>query len=95
MYISVRSYYGCSFVGNKSDNRYREIPTEVGEQFAQRHNMYYLETSALEADNVERLFIQIASELMEVRIESTSDVNSIRILLAFFRFAASTLQRIT
>jgi len=29
--------------------------------------MYYLETSAKEAENVERLFIQIAAELMEVR----------------------------
>lgn len=52
--------------GNKLDREDREIPTEVGEQFAQRHNMYYLETSAKEAENVERLFIQIAAELMEV-----------------------------
>jgi len=28
--------------------------------------MRYLETSAKQADNVEKLFIQIASELMEV-----------------------------
>lgn len=54
------------FAGNKLDREDREIPTEVGEQFAQRHNMYYLETSAKEAENVERLFIQIAAELMEV-----------------------------
>lgn len=56
------------FAGNKLDREDREIPTEVGEQFAQRHNMYYLETSAKEAENVERLFIQIAAELMEVLI---------------------------
>lgn len=28
--------------------------------------MYYLETSAKEAENVEKLFIQIAAELMQV-----------------------------
>jgi GTPase SAR1 family protein len=38
----------------------------VGEDFAQRHSMYYLETSAKEAENVERLFMEIAAELMEV-----------------------------
>lgn len=38
----------------------------MGEDFAQRHNMYYLETSAKESDNVEKLFVQIAAELMEV-----------------------------
>lgn len=30
--------------------------------------MRYLETSAKQADNVEKLFVQIASELMEVKI---------------------------
>jgi hypothetical protein len=38
----------------------------VGEEFAQRHSMYYLETSAKEAENVEKLFMEIAAELMEV-----------------------------
>lgn len=30
--------------------------------------MRYLETSAKQADNVEKLFVQIASELMEVKM---------------------------
>lgn len=38
----------------------------MGEDFAQRHGMYFLETSAKEAENVERLFMEIAAELMEV-----------------------------
>lgn len=54
-------------VGNKIDREDREIPTHVGEDFAQRHGMYFLETSAKEAENVERLFMEIAAELMEVR----------------------------
>lgn len=52
--------------GNKIDREDREIPTHVGEGFAQRHGMYFLETSAKEAENVERLFMEIAAELMEV-----------------------------
>lgn len=53
-------------LGNKIDREDREIPTHVGEDFAQRHGMYFLETSAKEAENVERLFMEIAAELMEV-----------------------------
>lgn len=54
--------------GNKIDREDREIPTHVGEDFAQQHNMYFLETSAKEAENVEKLFMQIAEDLMEVRL---------------------------
>lgn len=58
-------------VGNKIDREDREIPTHVGEDFAQRHSMYYLETSAKEAENVERLFMEIAAELMECFLQIT------------------------
>lgn len=54
-------------VGNKIDREDREIPMHVGEEFSERHNMYFLETSAKESDNVERLFMQIAEDLMKVR----------------------------
>ena len=54
------------FIGNKTDREDKEIPTAVGEDFANRHNMYFVETSAKEAENVERLFMVIATELMEV-----------------------------
>lgn len=37
----------------------------IGEEFAKQHGMYFLETSAKEADNVERLFYEIAAELIE------------------------------
>lgn len=62
----------CFYVlGNKIDKEDREIPSHVGQDFAQRHDMRYLETSAKQADNVEKLFVQIASELMEVKIICT------------------------
>ncbi|CAG7784800.1 unnamed protein product [Allacma fusca] len=52
-------------VGNKTDREDREIPTYVGEDFASRNNMYFMETSAKEADNVEKLFMEIAHALIE------------------------------
>ncbi|TMW46469.1 hypothetical protein DOY81_008453 [Sarcophaga bullata] len=52
-------------VGNKTDRDDREIPTQIGEEFAKQHDMYFLETSAKEAENVERLFYEIAAELIE------------------------------
>lgn len=52
-------------VGNKTDRDDREIPTAIGEEFAKQQGMYFLETSAKEADNVERLFYEIAAELIE------------------------------
>jgi len=52
-------------VGNKIDREDREIPTEVGEEFSQRHGMYFLETSAKASDNVERLFTEIAQDLLQ------------------------------
>ena len=54
------------FSGNKIDRDDREIPTEVGDEFSQRHSMYFLETSAKSRDNVERLFTEIAQDLLQV-----------------------------
>lgn len=59
--------WNINLLGNKIDREDREIPTHVGEEFAERHNMYFLETSAKEAENVERLFMQIAEDLMQVK----------------------------
>ena len=51
--------------GNKTDRDDREVPTAIGEEFAKQQGMYFLESSAKEADNVERLFYEIAAELIE------------------------------
>lgn len=58
--------FTIDFLGNKIDRDDREIPTEVGEEFSNRHGMYFLETSAKGSENVERLFSDIAHELLQV-----------------------------
>ncbi len=58
-----------SLPGNKVDRDDREIPEDVGAEFSQRHGMYFLETSAKASDNVEKLFGDIANELLQVNRE--------------------------
>jgi len=50
--------------GNKLDlTSSRQVSRERAEEFANVHNLCYVETSAKEADNVEQLFLELASEL--------------------------------
>jgi small GTP-binding protein len=44
-------------IGNKSDLRqFRSVKTEQGEEYASKNNMIFLETSALDATNIEEAF---------------------------------------
>ena len=75
--IQVKMYYvqkqrGCGLlvnillfiIGNKTDKiNDKEIPTHIGQQFADRYEMDFRETSAKEADNVDKLFYTIAKKL--------------------------------
>ncbi|RWS26303.1 Ras-related protein Rab-30-like protein [Leptotrombidium deliense] len=51
-------------VGNKCDKE-REIPVHIADQFAHNNNFnIFMETSALQAENVEKLFYEIADVLV-------------------------------
>jgi len=51
-------------VGNKSDLRHlREVPTETAKEFAERNNLLFIETSALDSSNVELSFQNILTEI--------------------------------
>ncbi|XP_059080599.1 ras-related protein Rab-30-like isoform X2 [Tigriopus californicus] len=83
-------------VGNKIDRDDREIPTEVGEEFSNRHGMYFLETSAKGSENVERLFSDIAHELLQQsknREIPSYDANSQQILQTGAGHTSSLNQR--
>lgn len=53
-----------ALVGNKSDlETDREVESEMGEQFSQENGMFFIETSAKEALNINELFYTIAKQL--------------------------------
>ncbi len=53
-------------LGNKCDiTEGREIPYHIGEMFAQKHNMKFIETSAKESANVEQIFQELSTTLLK------------------------------
>lgn len=61
-------------VGNKSDLRHlRAVSTEEAAQFAEKHNLSFIETSALESTNVEEAFQQILTEIYNIIGRSGGD----------------------
>jgi len=65
-------------VGNKCDLRHlREVPTEEAKAFAEKHKLSFIETSALDATNVELAFQNILSEIYHVMSRPTFQQNEI------------------
>eukprot|EP01114_Cavostelium_apophysatum_P009568 TRINITY_DN22740_c0_g1_i1.p1 TRINITY_DN22740_c0_g1~~TRINITY_DN22740_c0_g1_i1.p1 ORF type:complete len:225 (-),score=69.09 TRINITY_DN22740_c0_g1_i1:98-772(-) len=55
-------------VGNKSDlKQAREVPSEDAKKFAQKNNLLFIETSALDGENIKEAFYQTVSEIREKR----------------------------
>ena len=53
-------------IGNKSDLKFeREVSTEEGQAFADKHNLLFFETSAKTAENVEQSFVHSAVVINE------------------------------
>lgn len=54
-------------VGNKSDLRHLvAVSTEDGKSFAERESLYFMETSALEATNVDNAFAEVLTQIFRV-----------------------------
>ncbi|XXG86439.1 hypothetical protein AAC387_Pa11g1335 [Persea americana] len=54
-------------IGNKSDlENQRAVPTEDAKEFAQKEGLFFLETSALEATNVETAFMTVLTEIFNI-----------------------------
>jgi Ras-related protein Rab-11A len=51
-------------VGNKSDLRHLvAVPTDDGSAFAEKEALYFMETSALEANNVDNAFAEVLTQI--------------------------------
>lgn len=62
--------------GNKIDlSEKREVLRQRAEDFAEAQSMLYLETSAKESDNVEKLFLDLACELIREAKQNKLDNN--------------------
>lgn len=54
-------------IGNKSDLRHLvAVSKEDGKSFAERESLYFMETSALEATNVESAFTEVLTQIYRV-----------------------------
>ena len=54
-------------VGNKCDLRHlRAVPTEEAKEFAEKNQLIFIETSALDSTNVEEAFKSIVSEVFQL-----------------------------
>jgi GTPase SAR1 family protein len=53
-------------LGNKDDLKAeREVTTEEGQEFANKHNLIFFETSAKSGHNIEEAFVQSAAVVNE------------------------------
>ena len=56
-------------VGNKCDLKHlRAVNTEDAEEFAQQHDLMFIETSALDSTNVEEAFTETIKKVHEVQV---------------------------
>ncbi|XP_025081665.1 ras-related protein Rab-11B-like [Pomacea canaliculata] len=62
-------------VGNKSDLRHlRAVPTDEAKAFAEKNNLSFIETSALDSTNVEAAFHNILTEITRLFRRSKSEI---------------------
>nr|CAA55865.1 Rab [Medicago sativa] len=62
-----RFQHCCVLVGNKADLRHLvAVSTEDGKSYAEKESLYFMETSALEATNVENSFAEVLTQIYRI-----------------------------
>lgn len=62
-------------IGNKSDKEDRKVTAEMANAFASRNHYGLIETSAMDASNVEHAFNSILREIVKIVIKSPDNVS--------------------
>lgn len=63
-------------IGNKSDLRHLvAVPTDDGKSFAEKESLYFMETSALEATNVENAFAEVLTQIYRIVSKKTVETD--------------------
>lgn len=63
-------------IGNKSDLKdYREVEVRKGQGYAIKHGMLFTETSAKRGTNVEEIFFELGSQLLQKNVQEKSEQN--------------------
>jgi Rab family, other len=75
----LRDHTGANIVvmlvGNKADLRHlRAVPPEDARSFAERHGTFSMETSALDATNVEQAFAEVLRQIYHVVSRNALDI---------------------
>jgi Ras-related protein Rab-2A len=87
-----------ALIGNKADLERREVTKEEGEEFAKKHNLLFLETSAKTAMNVEEAFMTVARKINENIsagiYDLSSDVHGIKVGLSSSAGGAGDTRRL-
>ncbi|RWW31578.1 hypothetical protein GW17_00003795, partial [Ensete ventricosum] len=72
-------------IPNKSDLRHLvAVPTEDGKAYAERESIYFMETSALEATNVDNAFAEVLTQISELSAREQSGQVMMQHLLLLF-----------
>jgi Ras-related protein Rab-11A len=63
-------------IGNKSDLRHLvTVSTEDGKEFAEAESMYFMETSALDATNVDSAFSEVLTQIYQIVSKKTVEAS--------------------
>lgn len=63
-------------VGNKSDLRHLvAVSTEDGKEYAEAESLYFMETSALDATNVENAFAEVLTQIYQTVSKKTVEAS--------------------
>jgi len=68
MNFNIRAHVTKIIVGNQCDlDKQRKISTREGQLLAERFNMHFIETSAVDIINIEEVFLLITKLIMEIK----------------------------